>query len=236
MLALQAPHVPYHQPPAALVPPRYQGASTTRGMYEAMVASCDTVLGDVLDSLSQNGDLETTWIVVLGDNGPAKGSIHPSQSKEKVKGTTFEGGVNVPLVVYGPRVRRSFETRALVHVVDLLPTFEEILGRPVGHPQGEGVSLVPTFSSAEASVRSHVFVGIDKNLSSPMGPGGRLIDRAVLSERFKLRTVRDTLFSTYVEELYDRWQDPTESNPLDPDAPENVETASRLRRWLAFYP
>jgi arylsulfatase A-like enzyme len=51
----------------------------------------------------------------------------------RCKGTLYEGGVHVPMIVTGPAVHlRGTETDALVHFVDLFATFAEIAGVDVG--------------------------------------------------------------------------------------------------------
>ena len=80
----------------------------------------DVGVGLLLDELKSAGFAENTLVVFLGDNGL------PIQ---RVKTTSYEAGVRVPLVVRWPGVAQAGQVRPkLVSEVDLLPTLLSAAG------------------------------------------------------------------------------------------------------------
>ena len=146
-VAFNAPHRPYHKPPNGLhsldgLPDR---GGPDRSYLEAMVEALDTEIGRLLREV----DLATTTVIFLGDNGTQDSSIAPPYSPPKAKGTVYDAGVRVPLVVAGEAVRGPGRTvAALVNAVDLFPTILELAGieTGAGPPAGigtDGISLMP---------------------------------------------------------------------------------------------
>lgn len=133
-------HAPFHNPPASLLPQGYTVPNTQRGRYEAMILAWDTLLGQMLSVI----DLQSSLVVVVGDNGTPP-AMAPVQTK--AKGTTFERGIRVPLIVAGPLVNAPGRSVGeLVHVVDIYSTLVEVGSGsvPGGSPWPEaGRSLVP---------------------------------------------------------------------------------------------
>ena len=205
MVNLLAAHQPFAFPPRSILPPRYPRPldPTNREAYEAEVVSVDFVIGQLLPALGPD-----TWIVFMGDNGtPGADPGQPlrqtdatrnDQDPTRVKLTCYEDGVRVPLIIRGPGVAKGTESHDLVHVVDLLPTFAEILGTPMRVPV-DGVSFAPVLFGG-AGARDFVFVH---------SPPRR--DNAIIQRRWKLLTnVKGQ------EELYDLQNDPREQHPLPP--------------------
>lgn len=73
----------------------------------AMIKGLDDGVGTVLEALKENGLEENTIVIFMGDNGPSKGTVQgvpvstaaPLRNK---KGSMYEGGVRVPLIVRWP--------------------------------------------------------------------------------------------------------------------------------------
>ncbi|MHC5212741.1 MAG: sulfatase-like hydrolase/transferase, partial [Planctomycetota bacterium] len=129
-------------------------AETPTPYYRAMVEALDTELGRLLDGLGPALQSRTT-VVFLGDNGtPGEVSSRPF-AKDHAKGTLYEGGVNVPLIVTGPRVKvPGTESIALVSVTDLFATVAEIakvdLGQTLPGVPLDSRSLVPYLADPSA--------------------------------------------------------------------------------------
>ncbi|HHO52619.1 MAG TPA: hypothetical protein ENK18_17550 [Deltaproteobacteria bacterium] len=147
LLSLNAAHLPLHVPPKALRHTRRRLSmnSSEVDLYDATVEAMDTELGRLLDTID-GAILDRTTIVFFGDNGTPDFGIRAPWDPQRCKGTLFEGGVNVPLIVAGPQVQHpGSETAALVHTVDIFATVAEIagveldsLGRVI-----DGVSFLP---------------------------------------------------------------------------------------------
>jgi arylsulfatase B len=218
-LAFQAAHAPFHEPPPELVPfpPSPDGISENRRLYESMLMSVDTVLGQIEGAL----DLRNTYVVLVGDNGTPPNAAAPEQQANKLKTTVFEGGLRVPFLIAGPGVVPGVSD-SLVSVVDVLPTLAELLG--VAPPAGlDGASLVPLLRDPTAKVHDHVF-------AAHRDIRGLLItrQRAVIEVGHKLRRVDGR------EEFYDLDADPEERTPLDPLGLDPL-LVQRLRARMAAY-
>ena len=93
-------------------------------------------------------------MIFTGDNGTTASVIVPPFVPAQGKGSPYEGGVNVPLIVSGPAVQSpGREEGALVAAVDLFATIAELAGVDVAAviPPWvvlDSVSLVPYISNA----------------------------------------------------------------------------------------
>ena len=141
--AFNAPHDPFHAPPAALHPttPLPPSGATNRAKFAAMVEAMDTEIGRLLAAVS----LTDTTVIFIGDNGTAGNVIARPYSPTKAKASMYEGGVRVPLIVAGAGVvSPSRKVTALVSAVDLFPTILALVGiDPAQAPRNDGISLTP---------------------------------------------------------------------------------------------
>ncbi len=105
-LAYTAPHTPLHLPPLQM---HTQGnlptdstsiASNPLPYFLAMTESVDYELGRLLDSIAPS-ILDSTVVIFIGDNGTDGSVIEAPYSPGKSKGSLFQGGINVPMVISG---------------------------------------------------------------------------------------------------------------------------------------
>lgn len=209
-VSFNAAHTPYHTPPAELFTQPLPEEPTSAEKYEAMLEALDTELGRMLNGLSEL--LPQTTLFVIGDNGTSD-LVATEFSPSQAKGTVFEGGVRVPLIVVSPHLvdpGRVIDTPVMA--VDLFPTILDLAGVPLGDGDGglvlprtdgasiplDGVSWVSLLSSpAPTWVRSHVYTELLKPNGPP--PWGTHT-RAVSDGRYKLHRNMDG-----EEEMYDLW-------------------------------
>ena len=150
-LAFSAPHSPYQKPPNnlhsrdSLPVVSKPDATMRRAYYEAMVEAMDTEIGRLLKEV----DLTTTTVIFLGDNGTPKEVTASPYLSSKAKGTPYQGGIRVPLLVAGASVVSPgrIVTR-IVNTVDLYPTILALVGVNAADvlPAGtviDGVSILP---------------------------------------------------------------------------------------------
>jgi arylsulfatase A-like enzyme len=152
-MGFNAPHDPFHDPPADLAP---EGGYSTSGnankdLYVRMLEALDTEIGRLLESV----DLSKTNIIVIGDNGtPGQVDQAPAGGLAAAKGSLNEGGIHVPFFAHGPAVRQSGTSDKLVHVVDLFSTVLDLTG--VDQSGGLDVhseSIVPIFDGTDTADR-----------------------------------------------------------------------------------
>jgi arylsulfatase A-like enzyme len=157
-VALNAPHSPLHQPPLDLH--SYDSATATnRNLYEAMCEAMDTEVGRLLAGVN----LTETTVIFIGDNGTPSTVIQTPYSAAHSKGTLYDGGVRVPLIIAGKGVVSPNRTSTQpVHCVDLYSTILELAGinvsatQPAGNPI-DSVSLLPILQNSTAASR-YLFV------------------------------------------------------------------------------
>ena len=141
--------VPTHNNPASVtIHPYHPDTELFRYTYATFydrIQDSDTALGELIEMLKTDGELDNTFVFYFGDNG---GSLPGT------KGYTTEGGLQVPLVVYVPRKWREFlpvkvgqRVDGFVSFMDLGPTLLHLAGITVpegidGTPfLGEDISL-----------------------------------------------------------------------------------------------
>jgi arylsulfatase len=98
--------------------------------YYAMIEQLDHEFGQLLDHLEASGQRDNTIIVFTSDHGEALGD-----HGLVLKGCRFfEGLVRVPLMISWPgHFQENTVTDALVELVDLVPTFYDLLDMEIPH-------------------------------------------------------------------------------------------------------
>lgn len=243
-LALQAAHEPFQLPPAELHtrPPRSfdARADPDRFAYRATVEALDHELGRLLEELGAD-TLARTHVLVVGDDGTPARATHPPFQRGQAKGTLFEGGLGVPLVVASPRVTSpGREVDALVHVADLFLTVADLcradLERVRAAAAGplDSVSLLAYLEDPAAEPQREILYTEKFDPNGP-GPWNRWFQVA-RDERFKL--VRRRTARGQQEEMFDLARDPFERVDLlqvglPPRAERSYESLARHLDELA---
>ena len=111
--------------------------------YAAMIASLDENVGRLFQTLEQTGVAENTVVILTGDNGGWLPSTNTNLGLRAGKGSAYEGGVRVPLIVRWPGVTKPGSTCDVpVLGADLYPTILDIAGvKPANGQIVDGVSL-----------------------------------------------------------------------------------------------
>lgn len=125
-------YVPYSMPHVPLgVGPRFR-QSTAYGPYGDVIREIDWSVGQVIAALKQTGVLDRTLVIFTSDNGPwLSYGDHAGTTGglREGKGTTFEGGIRVPMVARLPGVIPSGTVcDEPCMTIDLLPTIAELTG------------------------------------------------------------------------------------------------------------
>lgn len=159
-LAYNAPHEPFHLPPNEL---HFQGFLPTDDTsimanplpyYLAMIEAMDTEMGRLISSMSQD-EIDNTVIIFIGDNG-TPGKVIQGQSKYRAKGSIYQGGVNVPMVISGKDVTRMNQMeKALINTTDLFATISNIAG--INNTEiNDSKSFYNLFSDINSETRNYV--------------------------------------------------------------------------------
>ncbi len=209
-LAHVAPHSPIHTPPPSLYTLNPIGTNFRK--YVASIEAMDAEIGRLLANMTP-AVLANTVIIYIGDNG-TPGNFLQGFPAGRGKGTVYQGGIHVPLIVSGAGVTRTGETEdALVHSVDIYATVLEIAGASLPGGKYNSFSFKSLLSNASAPERPYNYVDYER-----LGTGGD--DFAIRDSQFKL-----VQFSDGTQEFYDLINDPFEQTNLLPTLNAAEQTA-----------
>ena len=130
-LSSSTPHEPCEE---AVVPEFVRGVSKA-GARGDMVALFDWMVGEIMQTLEDNGLFDNTIIVVTSDNGAKAGDYNRYTYGHKscgdwrgFKGGIWEGGHRVPLIVSWPnQIPAGSTSNQLVGLQDLMATIAEVM-------------------------------------------------------------------------------------------------------------
>ena len=112
--------------------------------YLAMLEHLDTEVGRLLARLDALKLTDNTVVIFASDNGGLS-RVTDNRPLREGKGSPYEGGIRVPLIVRWPgQVKPHSECAVPVHFVDFYPTFAALAGAtpPPNHTL-DGESLLP---------------------------------------------------------------------------------------------
>ncbi|MEM7792551.1 MAG: sulfatase-like hydrolase/transferase, partial [Verrucomicrobiota bacterium] len=151
-VAFNAPHTPFHDPVDTSLLQSTWGAGDTdnRSLYEKALEAVDSEIYRIL----QNVDLENTNVILIGDNGTPGQVVQAPFGNGRSKGSLYEGGTHVPLVITGPNVTTTGTTVEPVHCTDLFNTILDLAGIDTSSiiPGGTVIdsrSIIPTLRGEE---------------------------------------------------------------------------------------
>ncbi|HRH36610.1 MAG TPA: sulfatase-like hydrolase/transferase, partial [Catalimonadaceae bacterium] len=171
-VAFNAPHSPFHLPPAGLYSdltltgtPQQINANPKR-YFKASIEALDHEIGRLFDSLQVLNRLDSTDFIFMGDNGNALQTAQIANVNQ-AKGTIYQYGVHVPFLVSGPSVVNPGRVSgALVNTVDVFATVLELFGYtqwqtqiPPNKPV-DSKSLLPILKDETSDVRPWAFTEI----------------------------------------------------------------------------
>lgn len=137
-----APHSPLQAPQELVQPYLDAGLSPGVAMTYAMIQAMDAGIARLLQELETQGLTDNTLVLFSSDNGPAfmlrADQVPPGMSLDTrrfncgfngAKGSVYEGGIRVPMIVRWPAGLAGDKTiDALIHFTDWLPTLCSIAG------------------------------------------------------------------------------------------------------------
>jgi arylsulfatase A-like enzyme len=193
--------------------------------YAAMIESLDDGIGRVLTRLETLKILEETIIVFTSDNGGLLSST-TNLGLRAGKGSAYEGGVRVPLIVsYPPRIKAGTTSDLPAMSIDLLPTLVDLCGLPQEEswPKWDGISIAPALTQSRPVDRDALYWHYPH-----YHPGGATPYSAVRAGDWRLIE----WFEDGRVELYNLKDDPAEESDLAGERPDKRdELLAMLRTW-----
>ncbi len=171
-----------HDPNKLKLPAHYPDTPGVRAdfaNYYDEIARFDGSFGEVLAELKARGLSDNTLVVFQGDNGAAQ---------FRGKGTLYEYGLNVPLLVRWPgQVKAGGVSGELISGEDIAPTFLEACGlKPLKEMTGRSF-LKLLQGDASYAARQYVFAERGAHGSGlPTGTSPFDLGRVVIGQRYKL--------------------------------------------------
>ena len=134
----------------------YSPQERPRAAYAAMISRLDRDVGRILGKLKDFGLAEHTIVFFTSDNGPAaEGGADPaffdsSGPLRGMKRDLYEGGIRVPMLVWGPgRVPSGMVSDQVWTMWDVLPTAADLAGVPAP-TDVDGISMRAALLGGEA--------------------------------------------------------------------------------------
>lgn len=160
-LPLASPHTP-------IAPTKEWQGKSGLNYYGDFVMQTDAAVGELLQTLSQQGLADDTLVILTSDNGCspqadfpallAKGH-NPSYKFRGHKADIYEGGHRVPFLVRWPgKVAPGSTTRQLTCLTDIMATVAEIVGEKLGEATAvDSFSFLPVLKGdASPTTRQNV--------------------------------------------------------------------------------
>ncbi|MCF7847422.1 MAG: sulfatase-like hydrolase/transferase [Kiritimatiellales bacterium] len=251
----RAPHKPYTPVPAEdmapyleriLTVPEADGATAEKMQqlnrdYYASVTQVDRNIGRLLKELTQLGLEDNTIVVFTSDNGYNVGQHNGLEGKGNGmqiasplrRPNMWETSVMVPLIVrWPPVIKPGSVSDSLVTLMDLFPTFMDILDWPADGLALDGLSLLPLLQGRKpARWRNALFDAYDMHAYTRYR-GSEDSMRMIRTRDWKLVL---HLKKANAHELYDLRNDPDElknlyGTPAVQDIQRGLEI--RLYAWM----
>jgi len=198
-VAFASAHTPVMQPPADESLPGNVAAgvldctnvAAQRVLTNLMIESLDAELGRLLvetglASRASDGSLiydprqTDTMVIIIGDNGTLGSAVKKPFDAQRAKGTAYQTGVWVPLIVSGPLVNNPDRyVSSMVNVADLFELFGEIAGldahKIVPRPIDSKPVLPYLVNPDQPSIRTYNFTQVGPNLQADNAVNGPCI-------------------------------------------------------------
>lgn len=206
-----------------------------RAGYAAMISDLDSYVGRVMEALEKAGAAERTLVVFTSDNGtthPRRDDTHfhvggvdggffnSTAGLRGYKGSVYEGGIRVPMIVRLPsRIEAGAVSDAPSYFADWFPTLCDAAAL-ASLPETDGESIWPVMTGDIPGARRPmvwVFTEYGGQVAVRIG------NHKVIRQGLKTKAPGEW-------EVYDLSKDPVEANDLAAEHAEVIEQAKEILR------
>ena len=231
-VAHSMPHVPI----AAST--RFKG-KTQQGVYGDVMLEIDWSVGEVMKTLKELKLDKNTIVIFTSDNGPwLKFGNHAGSSGgfREGKGTSFEGGHRVPLIVRWPEhFPAGVVTNKLASSIDILPTLAAICSLKLPVNKIDGLNIVQLMEGKDVTPRKNFYYYFDRNNLRAVRRDNWKLVLPHQSQLYETELQQNDGFPGVVKSdnpvplaLYDLRRDPSERYDVQKLYPEIVMELQRL--------
>ncbi|MEM9346107.1 MAG: sulfatase-like hydrolase/transferase [Planctomycetota bacterium] len=144
-----------------------------RSKYKVMLEELDKGVGQILDTLKEQGIAENTFVFFFSDNGAVGMSPKEYHHWRGGKFSQYEGGHRVPAIAWWPgAIKPGQVSDELILGFDLFPTFTEIAGISQSNPGNlDGTSFMSYVVEQADFPDRDVFFGYEPKLGTAMRRG-----------------------------------------------------------------
>lgn len=245
---LYLPHPMVHVP--LFCSPEFEGKSG-KGLFADVMLEIDWSIGRLMDTLDKHGLAQNTLFLFTSDNGPwlSYGDHAGSAgSFREGKGTSWEGGKRVTCIMRWPgQIPAGSSSNAMLMTIDLLPTLAAHIGAELPAHPIDGLDVMPLLTGPESTPNPHLYYAFyyaQNELQAIVSGDGQW--KLVLPHSYRTLAgrpggsggipVKYEQANITSPELYNLYQDPSESRnvaTIHPDIVEKLQThAAEIRSQL----
>ncbi len=209
-------------------------------VYAGLIESVDDAMGTILKAVDDLNIADNTIVIFTSDNGGFCGVTDNFPLREG-KGTPYEGGLRVPLIIYIPEKLKTdstpISTDIPFYTCDFLPTLLDFAGVPLSEQQIQsqkldGRNFAPYLrgDSSSTSAEKH---NIHSDLFWHFPHYRRGFDPYSVARSGDWKLIRFYTLNGYRNELYNLKSDPRELNDCaEQNAPLVKLLSDKLDSWL----
>ena len=210
---------------------------SARPMYAAVVEGMDRAIGQILETLDEQGIADNTIVLFFSDNGGAAYAYGGADNAplRGGKGETFEGGIRVVANMRWPdRIEAGGTMSSIMSVMDVLPTLTAAAGIPAETTfELDGRNMLPAILNGEVMPREDYLFFVSE---TPIRNHHKI---TAFNDHWKLvQEMEAGLNSVDITNyLFRISEDPYEYHNLAQEYPDVVAELSReIRYWRSLYP
>ncbi|MDG2175781.1 MAG: sulfatase [Gammaproteobacteria bacterium] len=213
---------------------------TGKGLFADVIAELDWSVGEILNTLKEEGLDDNTLVIFTSDNGPwlsfgnHAGSAEPFREG---KNTTFEGGVREPFIIRWPgEIPAGYVSDTPLMSIDLFPTLARLAGAdlPVQKIDGLDVWSILNGQSQNNPHEAYFFYFADNELQGVRYQQWKLVYPHSYQGVNPQTAGQDGVMGTYQPlvleniALYNLESDPGETTNVSADHPDVIATIELL--------